>query len=35
MTNNGKGKGPEKGRDLTKFRDNYDTIDWSKDKKKK
>jgi hypothetical protein len=34
MNNNGKGKGPEKGRDLKKFRDNYDTIDWSKSKDK-
>ena len=34
-TMNGKGKGPEKGRDLEKFRDNYDAIDWGKDKKDK
>jgi len=27
---NGKGRGPEKGRDLEKFRDNYDQIDWGR-----
>lgn len=32
MSQNGKGKGPEKGRDLNKFRSNYDNIDWSKGK---
>lgn len=32
MSQNGKGKGPEKGRDLGKFRSNYDNIDWSKGK---
>lgn len=25
---NGKGKGPEKGRDLSKWREGYDFIDW-------
>ncbi len=27
---NGKGKAPEKGRNLSKFRDGYDDINWSK-----
>ena len=25
---NGKGKGPEKGRNLERFREGYDAIDW-------
>lgn len=27
---NGKGKAPEKGRNLSKFRDGYDGINWRK-----
>ncbi len=27
---NGKGKGPEKGRNLPKFREGYDLIDWGR-----
>ena len=30
----GKGKGPEKGRNLKKFREGYDNINWGKSKKK-
>lgn len=32
---NGKGKGPEKGRDLDKWRDNYSKIKWTKKKSEK
>jgi hypothetical protein len=32
VSTNGKGKVPEKGRDLDKFRSNYDDIDWRKTK---